>query len=62
MVVTKKFFPVLCKIGNHENKVADFISCRFDKKAAAGVFAEYRLQGMVLVKPSPRFFHLSANL
>ena len=61
IVVTKKFFPVLRKIGTHENKVADFISRRFDKQAAARIFAESGLQEMELVKPSTKFFNLSAN-
>ena len=61
VVVTKKFFPVLRKIGTHENKVADFISRRFDEQAAAKIFAESRLQEMELVKPSTKFFNLSAN-
>ena len=61
VVVTKKFFPVLRKIGTNENKVADFISRRFEKSAAAKVFAESGLQEMVLVQPSTSYFNLSAN-
>ena len=59
VVVTKKFFPVLRKIGTHENKLADFISRRFDQKAAAKIFAESGLHEMQLVKPSATFFNLS---
>ena len=61
VVVTKKFFPVVRKIGTHENKLADFISRRFDPHAAEKVFAESGLHGMELVKPSIKFFNLSAN-
>ena len=61
IVVTKKFFPVVRKIGTRENKVADFISRRFDRQAATKVFAESGLQEMDLVKASTTFFNLSAN-
>jgi hypothetical protein len=61
VVVTKKFFPVVRKIGTHENKVADFISRRFDQQAAQKVFIASGLHGMELVKPSTNLFNLSAS-
>ena len=61
IVVTKKFFPVVRKIGTVENKVADYISRRFDKEGASQVFSEHGLHGMKLVKPSTTFYNLSAN-
>ena len=61
VVVTKKFFPVIRKIGTHENKAADFISRRFDEAAAQDVFKESGLQGMRLIKTNTEHFNLSAN-
>ena len=61
VVVSKKFFPVLRKIGTKENNIADFISRRFDKQAAAKVFSESGLPEMNIVHPSKNFFNLSAN-
>ena len=61
MVVSKKFFHVLRKIGTKENNIADFISRRFDKQAAAKVFSESGLPEMNIVHPSKNFFNLSAN-
>ena len=49
------------KIGTHENKVADFISRRFDPLATKKVFSESRLHNMELVEPSSTMFYLSAN-
>ena len=61
VVVTKKFFPVVRKIGTKENKAADFISRRFDKEGALKVFSEHGLHKMKLVKPSTTIYNLSAN-
>ena len=60
IVVTKKFFPVVRKIGTKENSLADHISRRFDKEAAEQVFAKSGLYDMVMVKPRADFFKLSA--
>ena len=60
MVVTKKFFPVVRKIGTKDNEKADHISCRFDEPAAARVFAKYGLLDMVWIKPKAKFFQLTA--
>ena len=60
VVVSKKFFPVIRKIGTKENEIADHISRRFDEQAAKQVFAKYGLQDMVLVKPREQFFNLTS--
>ena len=60
IVVTKKFFPVIRKIGTKENILADHISRRFDNAAAAKLFSQYGLDDMVLVKPREQYFMLSA--
>ena len=60
IVVSKKFFPVMKKIGTLENEAADHISRRFDKEAAAKVFAKSGLHGMTLVKPKANFYKLTA--
>ena len=60
IVVTKKFYPVVRKIGTKENVLADFISRRFDPEAAAAIFDKFGLHEMVLVKPKTDFFKLSA--
>ena len=60
VVVSKKFIPVVRKIGTKENEIADHISRRFDHHAAEKVFAKYGLLDMVLVKPSEKFFKLTA--
>ena len=60
IVVSKKFFPVIRKIGTKENEIADHISRRFDKDAAQKVFAKFGLLDMVLVKPRADFFKLTA--
>ena len=60
IVVVKKFFPVIRKIGTKENILADHISRRYDKEAAAKIFLEYGLHDMLLVKPKAQFFNLSA--
>ena len=61
IVVTKKFFPVVRKIGTKENAVADHISRRYDSDAAAKVFAENGLHDMKLIKPRAQYFQLSAT-
>ena len=61
VVVSKKFFPVLRKIGTKENKIADFISRRFDRQAASKVFSESGLHEMDLAKPNTNYFNLSSN-
>ena len=60
VVVSKKFFPVVRKIGTKDNEMADHISRRFDEPAAARVFAKYGLLDMVLIKPKEKFFQLTA--
>ena len=60
VVVTKKFFPVIRKIGTKENELADHISRRFDQDAAAKIFAKSGLHDMSLVKPRADYFNLSA--
>ena len=60
LVVVKKFFPVVRKIGTKENILADHISRRHDKVAAAKIFSEHGLSNMVLVKPRAQYYHLSA--
>ena len=60
VAVSKKFFPVIRKIGTKENEMADHISRRFDPVAAAQVFAKFGMQDMVLVKPRVDFFNLTA--
>ena len=61
VVVTKKFYPVVRKIGTHENELADFVSRRFDPEAAAKKFKNAGLSTMKLVKPKTRYFELSAK-
>ena len=61
IVVTKKFFPVVRKIGSKENAIADHISRRYDKDSALSVFADHGLHDMVVVKPKAQFFKLSAS-
>ena len=61
VVVTEKFFPVVRKIGTKENDLADFISRRFDHKAAVAHFSKAGLSNMQLVKPKTRLFDLSAK-
>ena len=60
LVVVKKFFPVIRKIGTKENIIADHISRRHDRDAAAKIFSEHGLHNMVLVQPKPQHFQLSA--
>lgn len=60
LVVVKKFFPVVRKIGTDDNILADHISRRHDKDAAAKIFSEHGLHNMVLVKPRAQYYHLSA--
>ena len=60
VVVTKKFFPVVRKIGTSENNLADHISRRFDPEAARDIFAKVGLYDMTLVKPRADYFKLTA--
>ena len=60
VVVTKKFFPVVRKIGTKENIMADHISRRFDQEAAKQIFSKSGLYDMVLVKPRADYFSLTA--
>jgi hypothetical protein len=60
LVVVKKFFPVIRKIGTSENLLADHISRRHDKDAAAKLFSDHGLHDMVLVRPKANYFQLSA--
>ena len=50
IVVTKKFFPVVRKIGTKENEMADHISRRFDPEAAEQTF----------VRPRAKYFEMTA--
>ena len=61
IVVTKKFYPVVRKIGTKENIMADHISRRYDQEAAKKVFDDHGLHNMVLIKPRAQFFNLSAS-
>ena len=61
IVVVKKFFPVIRKIGTKENGIADHISRRYDIEAAAKIFSEHGLGNMTLVKPKAQYFQLSAH-
>ena len=60
-VATKKFFPVVRKIGTTENDIADHISRYFDDEAAAKVFAKYGLQKMRRIEPRTTYFNLSST-
>ena len=60
VVVTKKFFPVVRKIGTKDNKIADNISRRFDHTAAEKVFAKFGLYDMEMIKPRADLFTLTA--
>lgn len=60
IVVSKKFFPVVRKIGTKENEMADHISRNFDEHAASRIFAKSGLHNMVLVKPRASYFTLTA--
>ena len=60
IVVSKKFFPVVRKIGTKENEMADYISRRFDREGAVQIFAKFGLYDMVQVKPRDDFFKLRA--
>jgi hypothetical protein len=61
LVVTRKFFPIVRKIGTKENAIADHISRRFDEVAAAEVFAKFGLQNMMRIRPKTTFFNLSSS-
>ena len=61
LVVTRKFFPVVRKIGTKENAIADHISRYFDEDAAAEVFARFDLKNMKLIKPKTTYYNLSSN-
>ena len=61
LVVTKKFFPVVRKIGTKENEIADHISRRFDEDAAAEIFAKFGLKNMRRILPKTTYFNLSSN-
>ena len=59
IVVMKKFFPVVRKIGTKENFLADFISRRHEKKAAIEEFAKVGLHNMELVEVTDCSFKLT---
>ena len=61
VVVTCKFFPVVRKISSKDNHLVDHISRRFDETAAAKIFSESGLLGMVRVSPKRKFFELTAT-
>ena len=61
IVVAKKFFPVVRKIGTKENALADHISRRYDSDAAEKMFETNGLQDMVKIKPRAQFYNMSAN-
>ena len=60
IVVTKKFFPLVRKIGTKENEIADHISRRFDPEAAAKTFAKFGMNNMAIVKPRADYFEMTA--
>ena len=62
VVVSKKFFPVVRKIGTKQDEIADHISRRFDTVTALSVFAKFGLQDMSLVKPRADFFQANSTL
>ena len=59
IVVTKKFFPVLRKIGTKENNLADYISRRHDTAAAVARFGKVGLWGMNSVDVTDCSFKLT---
>jgi hypothetical protein len=59
IVVTKKFFPVLRKIGTKENHLADFISRMHDIKAAIDEFTKAGLHEMVPIQVADSSFKLT---
>ena len=59
IVVTKKFFPVLRKIGTKENNLADYISRRHDTAAAVAEFGKVGLWGMNSVDVTDCSFKLT---
>ena len=61
VVVAKKFFPVVRKIGTKENALADHISRRYDSDAAEKMFETNGLHDMVKIKPRAQFYNMSAN-
>ena len=61
VVVTKKFYPVVRKVGTKENYLADFVSRRFDHQAALDMFRKAGMDNMQQVVPKTRYFNLSAT-
>ena len=59
IVVTKKFFPVLRKIGTKENSLADFISRRHDTEAAIIEFSKVGMHDMIPVSVTDSSFKLT---
>ena len=60
IVVSKKFFPVVRKIGTKENEMADHISRRFDPEAAEQTFARFGMHNMTIVRPRAKYFEMTA--
>ena len=58
-VVTKKFFPVLRKIGTKENILADFISRRHDTEAAMAEFSKVGMPDMTPLRVTDCSFKLT---
>ena len=61
VVVTKKFYPVVRKVGTKKNYLADFVSRRFDHEAALDMFRKAGMDNMQQVMPKTRYFNLSAT-
>ena len=61
LVVTRKFFPVVRKIGTKENEIADFISRRFDDEGCSQIFSKFNLLDMRRIRPKTTFFNLSCE-
>ena len=59
IVVTKKFFPVLRKIGTKENALADFISRRYDTEAAVAEFGRVGMPNMTPLSVTDCSFKLT---
>ena len=54
VVVTKKFYPVVRRVGTKENYLADFVSRRFDHEAALDMFRKAGMDNMQQVMPKTR--------
>ena len=61
IVVTKKFVPVVRKIGTKRNEIADFLSRRFDAEGAAQIFSKFGLKNMTKVVPRTDLFTFTSD-